>query len=101
MGKEQHKYNVSRTYVLKVTMHCECNGCIKKINDGVREIAHSEGVERADLVVETAEVIVVGRTDPEKLCCLLPELTQKHVKINPDNCVRRSYRSTRANQEPS
>uniref|UniRef100_A0ACD5YQC5 Uncharacterized protein n=1 Tax=Avena sativa TaxID=4498 RepID=A0ACD5YQC5_AVESA len=87
MGKEQHKNNVSKTYVLKVVMHCQCNGCMKKINDGVREIALSEGVERADLVVETAEVIVVGRTDPEKLCCLLQQLTQKHVKIETQTTV--------------
>jgi hypothetical protein len=40
-----------------------------------------EGVERADLVAETAEVIVVGTVDPEKICCLLHEVTQKHVKI--------------------
>jgi hypothetical protein len=40
-----------------------------------------EGVERADLVAETAEVIVVGTMDLEKICCLLHELTQKHVKI--------------------
>ncbi|XBH65758.1 uncharacterized protein [Aegilops tauschii subsp. strangulata] len=87
MAKEQHKSNVSKTCVLKVIMHCQCNGCIKKINDGVKEIALSEGVERADLVVETAEVIVVGRMDPEKLCCLLHELTQKHVKIETERTV--------------
>lgn len=87
MAKEQHKDNVSKTYVLQVIMHCQCNGCIKKINDGVKEIALSEGVERADLVAETAEVIVVGRMDPEKLCCLLHELTQKHVKIETERIV--------------
>uniref|UniRef100_A0ACD6ASG0 Uncharacterized protein n=1 Tax=Avena sativa TaxID=4498 RepID=A0ACD6ASG0_AVESA len=87
MGKEQHKDNASKTCVLKVVMHCQCNGCMKKISDAVREIALSEGVERADLVVETAKVIVVGRTDPEKLCCLLQELTQKHVKIETQTTV--------------
>ncbi|XBI50204.1 uncharacterized protein LOC119324664 [Triticum dicoccoides] len=87
MAKEQYENNMSKTYVLKVSMHCQCNGCIKKINDGVKEIALSEGVERADLVVETAEVIVVGRMDPEKLCCLLHELTQKHVKIETERTV--------------
>lgn len=34
---------MSKTCVLKVSMHCQCNGCIKKINDGVKEIALSEG----------------------------------------------------------
>ncbi|KAM3245247.1 hypothetical protein ACQJBY_056519 [Aegilops geniculata] len=87
MAKELHENMMSKTYVLKVSMHCQCNGCIKKINDGVKEIALSEGVERADLVVETAEVIVVGRMDPEKLCCLLHELTQKHVKIETERNV--------------
>jgi hypothetical protein len=35
----------SKTYVLKFDMHCQCNGCIKKINDGVKEISLSEGTQ--------------------------------------------------------
>ncbi|XP_024316439.1 uncharacterized protein LOC100845509 isoform X2 [Brachypodium distachyon] len=81
MGKERHKDNALKTYVLKVNMHCCCNGCIKKIKDGVKEIILSEGVDSADLVVEKSEVTVVGTMDPENLCCLFHELTRKDVKI--------------------
>ncbi|XP_025815476.1 uncharacterized protein LOC112892551 [Panicum hallii] len=72
----------SKTYVLKFDMHCQCNGCIKKINDGVKEISLSdEGVERADLLIETGEVKVSGRMDPEKLLSLLHAVTKKCVEI--------------------
>ncbi|XP_062217608.1 heavy metal-associated isoprenylated plant protein 19-like [Phragmites australis] len=81
MPKEQRKGTGSRTYVLKFDMHCQCNGCVKKINDGLKEISRSEGVKRADLLVETGEVKVIGSMDPEKLCCLLHEVTKKRVKI--------------------
>ncbi|KAL6591507.1 hypothetical protein ACP70R_050010 [Stipagrostis hirtigluma subsp. patula] len=81
MGQEQHKGNGLMACVLKLDMHCQCNGCVKKINDGIKEISHSEGVDRADLFVETGEVKVIGRMDPEKLCCLLREITKKSVKI--------------------
>lgn len=43
LRQEQHKDNGSKTFVLKVDMHCQCNGCVKKINDGVKEINLSEG----------------------------------------------------------
>ncbi|KAJ1281642.1 hypothetical protein BS78_04G321300 [Paspalum vaginatum] len=81
MGKEQHKVQGSKTYILKFEMHCQCNGCVKKISEGVKEISLSEGVESADLSVETGEVEVTGRMDPEKLCCVLHEATKKCVKI--------------------
>ncbi|XP_039779060.1 uncharacterized protein LOC120646669 isoform X2 [Panicum virgatum] len=81
MGKEQCKVYGSKTYVLKFDMHCQCNGCIKKINDGVKEISLSEEVERADLLIETGEVTVSGRMDPEKLCSLLHGVTKKYVEI--------------------
>ncbi|PUZ56288.1 hypothetical protein GQ55_5G284300 [Panicum hallii var. hallii] len=82
MGMEQCKVDGSKTYVLKFDMHCQCNGCIKKINDGVKEISLSdEGVERADLLIETGEVKVSGRMDPEKLRSLLHAVTKKCVEI--------------------
>ncbi|KAL6911252.1 hypothetical protein ACP4OV_000057 [Aristida adscensionis] len=81
MGKEHYNGNCANTCVLRFDMHCQCNGCVKKINDGIKEISLSEGVERADLLVETGEVKVVGRMDPEKLCSLLHEVTKKCVKI--------------------
>uniref|UniRef100_A0A0E0CT50 DYW domain-containing protein n=1 Tax=Oryza meridionalis TaxID=40149 RepID=A0A0E0CT50_9ORYZ len=68
------------TSVFSIDMHRKCNGCIKKINDGMKRISLSEGVEWADLMMDKAEVEVVGTTDPEKLCCLLREVTKKHVK---------------------
>ncbi|XP_066328840.1 uncharacterized protein [Miscanthus floridulus] len=77
----------SKTYVLKLDMHCQCNGCVKKIKDGVKEISISEatGVEQADVSAETGEAkvrVTVGvDMDPEKLCCLLQEATKK-------KCVR-------------
>lgn len=61
-----------------------CTAFVNDLNFGLHGY---EGVERADLVAETAEVIVVGRMDPEKLCCLLHELTQKHVKIETERTV--------------
>ncbi|CAN6239033.1 unnamed protein product [Urochloa humidicola] len=82
MGKqEQYKVDGSKTYVLKFDMHCKCNGCIKKINDGVKEISLSKGVESADLLIERGEVKVSGRMDPEKLCSLLHAVTKKCVQI--------------------
>uniref|UniRef100_A0A0A9GF48 HMA domain-containing protein n=1 Tax=Arundo donax TaxID=35708 RepID=A0A0A9GF48_ARUDO len=81
MGKEQRMVDGSKTCVLKFDMHCQCNGCVKKINGAVKEISRSEGVERADLLVETGEVKVTGRMDPEKLRYLLQEVTKKCVKI--------------------
>uniref|UniRef100_A0A0A9CY60 HMA domain-containing protein n=1 Tax=Arundo donax TaxID=35708 RepID=A0A0A9CY60_ARUDO len=81
MGKEQRMLDGSKTYVLKFDMHCQCNGCVKKINGAVKQISHSEGLERADLLVETGEVKVIWRMDPEKLCYLLQEVTKKRVKI--------------------
>ncbi|KAK3159476.1 hypothetical protein QOZ80_2AG0150580 [Eleusine coracana subsp. coracana] len=83
MGKYQEQRNDkgSKTYVLKVDMHCECTGCVKKITDGIKEISLSEGVERADLVAETGEVKVVGMMNPERLCRVLHEVTKKSVRI--------------------
>uniref|UniRef100_A0A0D3FC47 DYW domain-containing protein n=1 Tax=Oryza barthii TaxID=65489 RepID=A0A0D3FC47_9ORYZ len=77
---ERCKANGLKTFVFSVDMHRKCNGCIKKINDGMKRISLSEGVEWADLMMDKAEVEVVGITDPEKLCCLLREVTKKHVK---------------------
>lgn len=81
MGKEQCKVDGSKTFFLKFDMHCQCNGCVKKISEGVKEIRLSEGVERADLSVETGEVKVTGRVDPEKLCRALREATKKCVNV--------------------
>lgn len=53
-----------------------------------------EGVEWADLMVDKAEVEVVGTTDPEKLCCLLREVTKKHVKIRTENTVSEAGSAT-------
>ncbi|XP_021316068.1 uncharacterized protein LOC110435067 isoform X3 [Sorghum bicolor] len=77
----------SKTYVLKLDMHCQCYGCVKKIKDGVKEMSLSQGVERADVSAETetgeVRVRVTGGVDmdPLKLCCLLQEATKK-------KCVR-------------
>ena len=38
-------------------------------------------MERADLLIETGEVTVSGRMDPEKLCSLLHGVTKKYVEI--------------------
>ena len=38
-------------------------------------------MERADLLIETGEVTVSGRMDPEKLCSLLHGVTKKCVEI--------------------
>ncbi|CAO2040188.1 unnamed protein product [Urochloa humidicola] len=62
-------------------MHCKCNGCTKKINDAVKDISLSEGVESTDLLIERGEVKVSGRMDPEKLCSLLHAVTKKCVEI--------------------
>ncbi|KAF8691749.1 hypothetical protein HU200_040141 [Digitaria exilis] len=62
-------------------MHCQCHGCIKKINDGLKDISLSEGVESTDLLLETGEVKVTGRMDPEKLCSMLRSVTKKCVQI--------------------
>ncbi|KAF0935422.1 hypothetical protein E2562_032677 [Oryza meyeriana var. granulata] len=72
---EQRSDNGLKTFVFNVDMHCKCNGCIKKINDGMKRISLSEGVEWADLMVDKAEVKVVGTMD------LLREVTKKHVTI--------------------
>lgn len=74
----------SKTYVLKLDMHCQCNGCVKKMRDAVKEMMSlSQGVERADVSAEAeageVSVEVTGGIDmdPVKLCCLLQEATKK------------------------
>ncbi|TKW42288.1 hypothetical protein SEVIR_1G374200v4 [Setaria viridis] len=81
MRKEQCNIDGSKTFVLKFDMHCKCNGCIKKINDGVKEISLSKGVENTDLLIGTGEVKVTGRMDPEKVRSLFHAVTKKCVGI--------------------
>ncbi|CAL5056483.1 unnamed protein product [Urochloa decumbens] len=94
MGKKQCKVDGSKTYILKFDMHCKCNGCIKKINGGVKEISLSEGVESTDLLIERGEVKVSGRMDPEKLCSLLHAVTKKCVQIVAQTTLSEGHTAT-------
>lgn len=102
MGKGQCKAGVSKTYVLKLDMHCQCNGCVKKMKDAVKEMMSlSQGVERADVSAEAeageVRVEVTGGIDmdPAKLCCLLQEATKKkRVRIAEEASVPSPGRQT-------
>lgn len=103
MGKGQCKAaGGSKTYVLKLDMHCQCNGCVKKMEDAVKEMMSlSQGVERADVSAEAeageVSVEVTGGIDmdPVKLCCLLQEATKKkRVRIAEEASVPSPGRQT-------
>uniref|UniRef100_A0A0D9VMQ7 HMA domain-containing protein n=1 Tax=Leersia perrieri TaxID=77586 RepID=A0A0D9VMQ7_9ORYZ len=70
--------------VLKVAMHCNCDGCKDKIRNGVRELALVPGVEAVDKsALETkGEVRLVATTaNPEKLRHRLHKVTGKKVDL--------------------
>ncbi|CAL4886023.1 unnamed protein product [Urochloa decumbens] len=67
---------------------------MKKINDGVKEISLSKGVESADLLIERGEVKVSGRMDPEKLCSLLHAVTKKCVQIVAQTTLSEGHTAT-------
>ncbi|XP_062221535.1 uncharacterized protein LOC133920912 [Phragmites australis] len=73
----------ARAFVLKVAMHCHCNGCIDKIRGAVKGLALLPGIEAVDqsALESKGEVKLVAKADPEKLRQRLRKATRKHVDL--------------------
>ncbi|KAF0935424.1 hypothetical protein E2562_032679 [Oryza meyeriana var. granulata] len=69
--------------VLKVAMHCSCDGCKDKIRNAIKELALVPGVEAVDksAVESKGEVRVVATAEPDKLRHRLHRATGKKVDL--------------------
>ncbi|KAM0842064.1 hypothetical protein ACQ4PT_058599 [Festuca glaucescens] len=74
---------VAREFVLKVAMHCRCNGCKGKVRAAVRDLTLSPGVEAADSsgAESSGEVRLLATADPERLRRRLRKATGKKVDL--------------------
>jgi hypothetical protein len=74
---------VAREFVLKVAMHCRCNGCKGKVRAAVRDITLASGVEAADssAAESSGEVRLLATADPERLRRRLHKATGKKVDL--------------------
>ncbi|KAM0831952.1 hypothetical protein ACQ4PT_062741 [Festuca glaucescens] len=74
---------VAREFVLKVAMHCSCNGCKGKVRAAVRDITLARGVEAADssAAESSGEVRLLATADPERLRRRLRKATGKKVDL--------------------
>ncbi|KAI3834174.1 hypothetical protein MKW92_043798 [Papaver armeniacum] len=67
------------TIVLKVSMCCQCNGCVKKV---IKSILSFEGVGKTQRDSATNEITVIGkRVDPVKLREYIALKTEKKVEL--------------------
>ncbi|XP_047080306.1 heavy metal-associated isoprenylated plant protein 3-like [Lolium rigidum] len=73
----------AREFVLKVAMHCRCNGCKGKVRAAVRDITMDPGVEAADssAAESSGEVRLLATADPERLRRRLHKATGKKVDL--------------------
>ena len=73
----------ARAFVLKVAMHCQCDGCLDKIHAAVRSLTLLQGVEAVDQsALETSgEVRLLATADPEMLRKRLRKDTRKSVDL--------------------
>ncbi|KAM0835757.1 hypothetical protein ACQ4PT_062744 [Festuca glaucescens] len=74
---------LAREFVLKVAMHCRCNGCKGKVRAAVRDITLAPGVEAADssAAESSGEVRLLATADPERLRRRLRKATGKKVDL--------------------
>jgi hypothetical protein len=74
---------VAREFVLRVAMHCSCNGCKGKVRAAVRDITLARGVEAADssAAESSGEVRLLATADPERLRRRLHKATGKKVDL--------------------
>ncbi|XP_015688765.2 heavy metal-associated isoprenylated plant protein 3-like [Oryza brachyantha] len=73
----------STEMLLRVAMHCKCNGCRDKIRSGINDLAILSGVEALDktAVESKGEVRLVATAEPEKLRQRLHKATGKKVDL--------------------
>ncbi|KAM0831956.1 hypothetical protein ACQ4PT_062743 [Festuca glaucescens] len=74
---------LAREFVLKVAMHCRCNGCKGKVRAAVRDITLAPGVEAADssAAESSGEVRLLATADPERLRRRLRKATGKKADL--------------------
>ncbi|XP_062220742.1 heavy metal-associated isoprenylated plant protein 3-like [Phragmites australis] len=79
-GEESAK---AKAFLLKVAMHCHCNGCIGKIRAAVQDITLLPGIEAVEqsALESKGEVKLVATADPEKLRQRLRKATHKNVDL--------------------
>lgn len=81
---EKVKEEKARVFVLKVDMHCSCQGCIDKIRAAAMDMTSNQGgIESWDQsALETkGELKLLATADPEKLRHRLHKATRKNVDL--------------------
>ncbi|CAL5056486.1 unnamed protein product [Urochloa decumbens] len=70
-------------FLLRIPMHCRCNGCDDKIRAGVKELTLHHGIEALDQTAlwTKGELRVSSTADPEKLRRRLHKATGKSVDL--------------------
>ncbi|KAF7081393.1 hypothetical protein CFC21_085345 [Triticum aestivum] len=71
---------IAREMVLKVAMHCRCEGCTPKVRSAVRSLTLARGVVKVldqSATEATEEVRLLATADPERLRRSLHEATGK------------------------
>lgn len=88
MGKKSGRSGAdapkATAFVLKVAMHCRCDGCVPKIRAAVNKLTlRCEGIQSLDQsALDTkGELALVATADPERLRRRLREATGKSVDI--------------------
>ncbi|KAF7092102.1 hypothetical protein CFC21_094619 [Triticum aestivum] len=79
-GRASGEKAIARELVLKVSMHCRCDGCTPKVSSALNNLALAPGVvavlERS-ATEDTEEVRLLATADPERLRKSLHEATGK------------------------
>nr|CAB3448349.1 unnamed protein product [Digitaria exilis] len=84
MGKKKGGNNKQGAFVLRVPMHCRCDGCADKIRAGVKDLMLHHDIEALDqsALWTKGELRVASSTaDPDKLRRRLKKATGKSVDL--------------------
>ncbi|CAL4967671.1 unnamed protein product [Urochloa decumbens] len=82
-GEKEGGATKATAFLLRVAMHCRCNGCDDKIRAGVKELTLHHGIEALDQTAlwTKGELRVASTADPEKLRRRLHKATGKNVDL--------------------
>ncbi|RCV08949.1 hypothetical protein SEVIR_1G374300v4 [Setaria viridis] len=82
-GGDKEAAAKATAFVLKVPMHCRCDGCADKIRAGVKDLTLNHGIEALDqsALWTKGELRVASTADPEKLRRRLHKATGKSVGL--------------------
>ncbi|CAO2040187.1 unnamed protein product [Urochloa humidicola] len=82
-GGEKEGAAKATTFLLRIAMHCRCNGCDDKIRAAVKELTLHHGIEALDQTAlwTKGELRVVSTADPEELRRRLHKATGKTVDL--------------------